>query len=132
MPRAVLSRPISDENATRLVARGLPWSEAEFLAEELGVGLSDFAKLTDISEATFYRRRRLKRFTPAESDHIMRFGRLWALAVSVFDGPEGARDWLRTREISLQGRVPLEVAMAEAGAHEVETLLKRIDFGIAS
>jgi len=37
---------------------------------------------------------------------------------------------LQIGEIGLQGRIPLDVAMTEAGAREVETLLKRIEYGI--
>ena len=126
----LLSRKLSDEEASKWVSRGLPWTEAEFLAKLLEVDLSLLAKLLGISESTFFRRRQAKHFTPAESDHLMRFGRLWGLALQVFENPAGAREWLKSEEIGLKGRVPLEVATTEAGAREVETALKRIDFGI--
>jgi putative toxin-antitoxin system antitoxin component (TIGR02293 family) len=128
----LLSKPLSDEEASKWVDKGLPWIEAEFLAEQLDVDLSRIAELSGISESTFFRRKHTKRFTPAESDHIMRFARLWALAVHVFEGALGAREWLKADEVSLRGREPLEVAKTEAGAREVETLLKRIDFGISA
>ena len=101
----LLSKPLSDEEASRWVDKGLPWGEAEFLAKELKIDLSKLAVLAGISESTFFRRRAQKRFTPAESDHIMRFARLWNLAVRVIADEEGAREWLKSDEIGLKGRI---------------------------
>jgi putative toxin-antitoxin system antitoxin component (TIGR02293 family) len=126
----LLSKPLSDEEASRWVDKGLPWGEADFLAKELEIDLAKLASLSGISESTFFRRKAQKRFTPAESDHVMRFARLWNLAVRVIADEEGAREWLKSNEIGLKGRIPLEVAATEAGGREVETLLKRIEFGI--
>jgi putative toxin-antitoxin system antitoxin component (TIGR02293 family) len=133
MPEHILSKVLSNEEASKLVIKGLPWGEAEFLATQLDIDLAVLARLTGISASTFFRRNKgSRRFTSAESDHIMRFSRLWALALQVFENPVGAREWLKSPEISLHGRVPLDVSVTEAGAREVETLLKRIDYGIAS
>ena len=60
----------------------------------------------------------------------MRFARIWSLAVDVFENRDGARAWLKEETLGLGGRIPLEVAKSEAGAREVETLLRRIDYGI--
>lgn len=128
----LLSPPIDLSVATALVEKGLPWQEAEFLARELGLTLAEFAKMLGISQPTFFRRRKQKRFPLAESDHIMRYARLWSLATQVFENEPGARAWLKEKAIGLGGRVPLEVARSETGAHEVEVLLQRIDFGIPS
>jgi putative toxin-antitoxin system antitoxin component (TIGR02293 family) len=130
MPARVLAKSLTDEQASKLVEAGLPWPEAEFLAGELAVPIREFARLVSISESTLFRRQRSKRFTPEESDHIVRFGRLWTLANEVFESAEGARKWLKTPQLGLAGRIPLHVAKTEAGAREVETLLKRIDYGI--
>jgi putative toxin-antitoxin system antitoxin component (TIGR02293 family) len=126
----LLAHPLSNEEATKAVAKGLHWAEAEFLAGQLEIGLAELARYTGISESTFFRRRRSKRFTQQESDHLMRFGRLWALANEVFENAPGARDWLKAAQVGLGGRRPLEVAMTETGAREVETLLRQIDYGV--
>jgi len=131
MPKPPLLTPPLDLNrATELVQQGLPWHEAEFVAGELGITLAEFADLLGISQPTFFRRRKQKRFSVAESDHIMRFARLWSLALDVFENPEGARDWLKAPALGLGGRIPLQGARTETGAREVEILLQRIDYGV--
>ncbi len=126
----LLAPPLDITRATALVQKGLPWHEAEFLAETLGVTLAELADLLGISEPTFFRRRKQKRFPVAESDHIMRFARLWSLALDVFENEVGARDWLKAPAFGLGGKTPLQVAKTETGAREVELLLQRIDYGV--
>lgn len=110
--------------------RGLPWRDAERLAAVLDIPLERLASLLDIPPATFFRRRRARRFTRQESDRLMRFVRLWWLACDVFDGEEGARSWLKTAQFGLEGQDPLEYAATETGAREVEDLIRRIDYGL--
>jgi uncharacterized protein (DUF2384 family) len=38
--------------------------------------------------------------------------------------------WLRRAQPALGGAVPIELLVTQAGADEVETLLRRIDFGV--
>ncbi len=130
MRTRLLAPPIDLGRATALVERGLPWAEVEFLAGALGVTLNELGALVGISHPTLFRRRKQKRFTAAESDHLMRFARLWSLALDVFENEDGARSWLKTAAVGLRGRVPLQVAKTETGAHEVEVLLQRVDYGI--
>ena len=126
----LLAPPLDVSRATELVESGLPWHEAEFLSAELQLPLGDFASYLGISAPTFFRRKKQKRFPLSESDHIMRFARIWSLAVEVFESADGARAWLKESALGLGGRIPLDVAKSEAGAREVETLLRRIDYGI--
>jgi len=130
MSTHLLAPPIDITRATALVEKGLPWGEVEFVAEALGVTLAEFAELLGVSQPTFFRRRKQKRFTPDESDHVMRFARLWSMSLETFEDEEGARTWLKAPAVGLKGRVPLEVARSETGAREVEALLQRIDYGI--
>jgi putative toxin-antitoxin system antitoxin component (TIGR02293 family) len=60
----------------------------------------------------------------------MRFARLWSRAIDVFENDKGARDWLKQPALGLGGRIPLEAAKTETGAHEVDVLLQRIDYGV--
>jgi putative toxin-antitoxin system antitoxin component (TIGR02293 family) len=130
MSTHLLAPPIDIARATALVEKGLPWGEVEFMAETLGVTLAEFAELLGVSQPTFFRRRKQKRFTPDESDHVMRFARLWSMSLQTFEEEEGARSWLKAPAVGLKGRIPLEVAKSETGAREVEALLQRIDYGI--
>jgi putative toxin-antitoxin system antitoxin component (TIGR02293 family) len=95
------------------------------------VTLETLASLLDIPPATFFRRKKARRFTRQESDHLLRFVRLWWQACDVFESEEGARAWLKTAQLGLGGAVPLDYATTEAGAREVEDLLRRIDYGLA-
>jgi uncharacterized protein (DUF2384 family) len=38
--------------------------------------------------------------------------------------------WLRREQPGLGGQVPLELLVTQAGADQVETLLRRIDYGV--
>lgn len=115
--------------ATKLVEAGLPWRDAKLLAAALDLSLTQLAGYLGIPTPTFFRRRSQGRFTAEESDHIMRFARLWSLTEGVFEDTIGARSWLKGRQKALQGRIPIEVAKSEAGAREVEFLLQRIESG---
>ena len=126
----LLAPPIDVTKAAKLVEKGLPWAEVEFVAKELQVSFLEMARLLGISQPTFFRRRKQRRFPIEESDHIMRYARLWSVALDVFENVEGARKWLKEAALGLGGRVPLHVAQTEAGAREVELLLQRIDYGI--
>ena len=44
--------------------------------------------------------------------------------------PQHAMTWLRRPQPGLGGNVPLDLLVTQAGADEVETLLRRIDFGV--
>src|SRR5687768_17945607 len=109
----LLAPPIDMTRATALVEKGLPWGEVEFMAETLGVTLAEFAELLGVSQPTFFRCRKQKRFTPDESDHIMRFARLWSMSLESFEDDEGARTWLKAPALGLKGKVPLDVATTE-------------------
>lgn len=56
--------------------------------------------------------------------------RLRALAIRVF-GKEGAASWFAAPNHILNGSSPLKTARTPAGARRVDTLMKRIDLGVA-
>ena len=68
---------------------------------------------------------------PGRSDRLLRFARLFRLAVELHDGDEeAARDWLRKPARALDGETPLDRADTEAGAREVENLIGRLEHGV--
>lgn len=109
---------------------GLEWIEAESLAKALRLPLVELAGLAGIPSSTFFARKK-SRFGSAESDRLIRFERLLALALKAFGSTDGAADWLSTPQVGLAGEVPLQKAMTEPGARQVEILLQRIDLGLA-
>jgi putative toxin-antitoxin system antitoxin component (TIGR02293 family) len=125
-PSKALSLTVADDR----VKAGLPWQDAASLAQSLDLPLETLADYLSITPATFYRRKRDRRFTPAESDHVMRFTRLYALARETFENARGAAKWLKTGQPGLGGTIPLDKARTEIGARQVEDLLHQVDRGL--
>jgi putative toxin-antitoxin system antitoxin component (TIGR02293 family) len=123
------------ENPGGLVDRileGLPVEEFDSLREMLGLSVDQMASKIGISVATLSRRRAKKQ--PLDRDHsdrLMRYARLYWLAVDFFEGnTQTARDWLASPARGLGGRSPLEFAETEMGAREVEDLIGRLEHGV--
>lgn len=134
--RSAPGRPASaGVAAPRLIAAlqaGLPVHELEELQSTLDLPIERLAPLLGISRATLHRRKAAGRLDPAESDRVVRFARLMGRAVEVLESEEHARRWLASPQFGLGGAVPLEYAMTEVGAREVEDLLGRIEHGVYS
>ena len=91
------------------------------------------ADVAQISERTLARRKESGKLEPGESDRLLRFSRVFGLALQLFEGnPESARSWLLSRPKALGGRTPIELAKSEIGAREVEDLIGRLEHGIPS
>ncbi len=118
--------------AVARIRRGLPIAEFDTLRELLGLTVEEMAHKIGVSVATLSRRRTQRQPLDVEhGDRIMRFSRLFWLAVELHDGDEAAaRNWLRRPAIALGGASPLEFAETELGAREVEHLMGRIEHGV--
>ena len=127
---SIIQAATSTSAAIERIARGLEWADAEFVAKKLGVPLDRFAVLVGVPRSTFFRRQSEVRFTEAESEHIMRFARLWQVACEVFRSEAGAQSWLNRAQVGLDGNVPLDYAKSELGARVVEDLMMRMHHGI--
>ena len=127
---SIIQAATSTSAAIERIARGLEWADAEFVAKKLGVPLDRMAVLVGVPRSTFFRRQSEGRFTEAESEHIMRFARLWQVACEVFRSEAGAQSWLNRAQVGLDGNVPLDYAKSELGARVVEDLMMRIHHGI--
>jgi putative toxin-antitoxin system antitoxin component (TIGR02293 family) len=66
----------------------------------------------------------------ATSDRLYRLSKILAVAEEVLADPKNAMTWLRRPQPGLGGKQPLDLLVTQAGADEVETLLRRIDFGV--
>lgn len=114
------------------VCAGLPASELLALKAALDVSNETLASLTGISKATLGRRRPDQRLSPGESDRVVRFARLLGLALDAMGTLDHARRWLKSPQVGLGGSTPLDYALTEIGAREVEALLGRIEHGVYS
>jgi putative toxin-antitoxin system antitoxin component (TIGR02293 family) len=114
------------------VQAGLPVSELDALQNILDVPLDQLAPKLGIARATLHRRKAAGRLEPDESDRVLRFARLMGKAVEVFENETAARAWMSSPQFGLGGETPLDYAMTELGAREVENLLGRIDHSVYS
>jgi putative toxin-antitoxin system antitoxin component (TIGR02293 family) len=135
LPRAKQDFKIREEGspAVTLVAqirRGLPFAEFRALIVLLGIPEEDLGRLLGISPATLNRRKRAHSLAMPESERVVRFARLFGLAMEVFGTEEAAREWLKTPNPGTAGETPLSYADTEFGARAVENLLGRLDHGI--
>jgi putative toxin-antitoxin system antitoxin component (TIGR02293 family) len=128
----VYAQSLGARHAVARIKAGLPVKEFDTLRALLGLTVADLAGKVGISLATLSRRRRQNAtLDPAYGDRILRFARLYRLAVELYDGNEAAaRTWLTRPARALEGQTPLDFADTEAGAHEVEMLIGRLEHGV--
>ncbi len=94
----------------------------------LDINNKNFAKLLGISERTLSRKKQWNDI----SDRLYRLVHIFALASSVFEDTDRARQWLNESQKGLGWKVPLELMSTEPGSREVEDLLGRIEYGVIS
>jgi putative toxin-antitoxin system antitoxin component (TIGR02293 family) len=132
--RKTLKRNVTSDNDLRAITReGLPVKTLPALAEELDVERKTLAKVVGISDRTLSRRLASgSKLSPDESDRTMRAARVFALAKDTLGSSEKAARWLRKPNLALAGEVPLDLLDTDTGRHSVETILRRIEYGIYS
>jgi len=117
----------------QLVAKGFPISAYDHLARNLGLRTERLLEVTDIPRRTLIRRRAEGRFSPSESDRLLRTSRLFGKALDLFEGDrEAALEWLMSSQTALGGAIPLDVAKTDVGTREVEAVLTRLEYGVFS
>ena len=115
----------------RTVRRGLAYAAFERFRRNANLSQQDLSELTEIPERTLARRKEAGKLAPDESDRLLRASRVFGRALELFEGDvELARQWLSTPQTALGGLAPLELAKTDVGAHEVESLLGRLEYGI--
>jgi putative toxin-antitoxin system antitoxin component (TIGR02293 family) len=112
------------------VAEGLPKAALRQTASRIFTGKMEQKQLMNriVPEATFKRRR--DRLSAAESERTERIARVVANAEYVWDDRDDARRFLTTPHPALRGRSPLETALTELGARQVEEILGKIFHGL--
>lgn len=128
----VHTRTLSASQTAERIKAGLPVKEFDTLRAYLGLTVEALAKKVGVSAATLSRRRQRRQpLDPGHSDRLVRYARLFRLAVDLYDGDESAaRTWLAAPARALGGQTPLDFADTEAGAREVETLIGRLEHGV--
>ena len=115
-----------------LISRGFPPSALNRVKSKLGLSDSELASVLGVSAKTVSRMRGRKgaRLGLVASDRLFRLARVFALASRVLQSEQAARNWMRTPQIGLGNRVPLDLLRTEPGAREVEQLLGRMECGV--
>ena len=132
--RKTLKRKVASDTDLRVITReGLPVTTLSTLAEELDVERKTLAKVVGISDRTLSRRlANGSKLSAEESDRTMRVARVLALTKDTLGSSEKAAHWLQQPNLALGGEVPFDLLDTDAGRHDVETILRRIEYGIYS
>ena len=124
--------PADRLDLVRMIRQGLDYDAVENAAAAAGIDLNELAGYGAIPLRTLSHSRRQGRFSPIQSDRVMRFLRVWSLACDVFGTVDKARAWMGRSTLQLDGRRPAELLDTDEGARLVEELLGRIEHGIAA
>lgn len=113
------------------ILAGLDFGAVDNVKAHAALTDAELARLLGMGEATLRRARASRaKLDPATSDRLYRLSKVVAVAEEALEGADNALQWLRRRQPALAGAVPLDLLVTQAGADEVETLLRRIDFGV--
>lgn len=118
---------------------GLPVRSLFKFKERARLSNDELASIADLSPKTLQRyfnpgaksnASKNMRVAVGPSDRVFRAAEVMTLADEVFAGDQGAaRDWLRSEQFGLGGRVPLDLLRTSLGAQLVEDQLKRMQHG---
>jgi putative toxin-antitoxin system antitoxin component (TIGR02293 family) len=115
------------------VGEGFSYGAFERFQKNADLSTKELATLVQIRLRTLVRRKESGRLSSEESDRLLRVSRLFGMALALFDGDVGAtRAWLSRPAPALDGHTPLEVAITEIGARDVEGLIGRLEHGVFS
>ena len=119
------------QHLIRQIETGLPYSELEKLAETSGLGAPEIAAAIGIPSRTLARRKISGRLASDESERLVRFSRIFDMALGLFERDRGAAlQWLTARRRALGGETALAHLRTEVGAREVENLIGRLEHGV--
>ncbi len=113
------------------IREGLP---LDLVDEALADGRLTAAELDRLAlpRKTLAHRRRLGRLTPEQSDRVVRVLRVIEAAEAAFGDRRKAHTWLRRPTAALDDSAPLDLLDNDIGVRRVESLLGRIEHGIAT
>jgi putative toxin-antitoxin system antitoxin component (TIGR02293 family) len=113
------------------ILEGLSFDAVENVKARASLNDADIARLLGMGAATLRRARAAgSRLDAAAGDRLYRLSKIIAIAEEVLEGTDNAMSWMKRPQPGLGGEVPLELLVTQAGADDVETLLRRIDYGV--
>lgn len=114
------------------VRDGLPVNLVEAVARLLGLELKDLTDAGIIAPRTLDHSRRVGRLSAVQSDRVARFFRVFQHAVTTFGDTDPAWRWITRPTRVFDGNAPIALFDTDAGTRMVETVLDRIDHGLAA
>lgn len=129
----ILSIDVKADNIDQLISQlkeGLSTDSFDKLKRRLNISDNVLSRIVQIPKRTLNRRREGGRLRSDESERILRLAQVYDMALDVFGSQKKAETWLKKPARGLGGKVPLEYADTDLGAHEVINLLGRIDHGV--
>ncbi len=115
------------------VEKGFSWKTFERFVKNLGLPAEQVGEVIGIPRRTLARRKVEGRLKADESDRLLRLARVFGSAIDLFDGNRDAAVlFLTDVNVALGGVAPIDFARTQVGAEEVETLVRRIQYGIHS
>ena len=114
------------------INEGLDGKVATLIVDWAKMSQNDLRKMSGIPPTTFGRSLKA-RFTPDQSERLVRIIRVIDRAVELFEGDkEEAQKWLKEPNRGLGWKVPAELMASETGAYEVMKLITRLEHGVYS
>jgi putative toxin-antitoxin system antitoxin component (TIGR02293 family) len=125
------AKPKDTEQWHQRILEGIEFAAVEKIKEKAALTDTEIARLLGIGEATLRRARASGALLDSTtSDRLYRLSKVIAVAEEVLETADNAMGWLRRPQPALAGEIPLELLVTQAGADQVETLLRRIDYGV--
>jgi putative toxin-antitoxin system antitoxin component (TIGR02293 family) len=110
--------------------KGLPYRTVETVMENTGMTTNAIATTLSIPMRTLMNHRKTGTLSPAVSDKIYRFSRIFALAMEMTGSKEDASEWMGEEAPELGGVTPMSLMDTDYGAERVEALIENTMAGI--
>lgn len=111
------------------VHNGIDRKAFDRIRDGMGISTDELSAIAAIPKRTLSRR---EKFSPDETERLLRIASVLQKAVEVLESLPAARRWLSFPKRALGGLTPLQCCDTDAGATEVEHLLGRIEHGVFS
>ena len=112
-----------------VVHKGIHRKAFDRIRDGMGISTDELSVIAAIPKRTLSRR---EKFSPDETERLLRVASVLQKAVEVLEDLERARRWLSSPKRALGRLTPLQCCDTDAGAEEVEHLLGRIEDGVFS
>ncbi len=129
--RSVLGRVVSSmEDLEEIVGEGLPKTALRIAVRRVFLVVREANRYLYriVPEATY--KRRTGKLRVMESERTERLARVIAAAEAAWGDQSDAREWLTRPHPELGSRTPMDCALTELGARQVESLVDRLQYGL--